>query len=63
MVFDWVLSPYSQQRNFFLLGIVLTVRFWKVSWIFFLVDGLKDFLTFYEEAVDCLLATDSVPVS
>lgn len=42
-ILDYVGSPYSQKRTFLRWGIVFTVRFSNVSWIFFLVDGLKDF--------------------
>jgi hypothetical protein len=42
-IFYYVGSPYSQNINFFLFGIVLTVRFSKVSWIFFFDDYLNDF--------------------
>ena len=44
MTFALVGSPYSQKRTFFLCGIVLTVRFSKVSCIFFLVEALNVFL-------------------
>lgn len=54
-------SPYSQRRIFYRLGMVLTVRFSKVSYIFFLFDGLKDFLILAAKLPSDL--TLSVPVS
>ncbi len=43
-VLDSVGSPYSKSKSFLRLGIVFTVSFSNVSYIFFLDDGLNDFL-------------------